>query len=79
MFKKCVKKNKEIEKEKKGGCFLFLFSSIINIARRKCVFKASESLLFSLFIINQYYTPNICYTTKNLFKTIDRLLFSLLS
>ena len=41
--------------------------------------KASERLLFSLFIINQYCTPDVCYTTKNVFKTSDRLLFSLLS
>ena len=59
-----------------GGCFL-VFSSLINIAHRKCVFKACERLLFSLFIINQYCTP-VCYTTKNVFKRIDRLLFSLI-
>ena len=29
--------------------------------------------------MNQYFTPKVYYTTKNLFKTSDRLLFSLLS
>ena len=32
-----------------------------------------------LFIINHYCTLNIFYTTKNMFKTSDRLLFRLLS
>ena len=46
------------------GWFL-AYLSLINIvclqcsAIKKCVFKARERLLFSLFIINQYCTPNI--------------------
>ena len=52
-------------------CF---FSPLINIVCRKCVFKASERLIFSLFIINQYCTPNICYTTKNVFKNLTSCL-----
>ena len=60
-------------------CLLSVFfSSLINIVRRKCVFKARERLLFSLFIIDQYCTPDVCYTTKNAFKTSNGLLFSLL-
>ena len=42
-----------------GGCFLDFFSSLINIALWKYVFKASERLLFSLFIINQDCTTNV--------------------
>ena len=33
------------------------------------MFKANEGLLFSLFIINQYCTPSISYTTKNVQNT----------
>ena len=61
-----------------GVLFSFFFSLLINFVRRKFVSKASERLLFSLFIINQYCTPNACYIPKNGFMTSDRLLFSLL-
>ena len=41
------------------------------------MFRARVRLIFS-FIINQYFTPYVCYTTKNVFKTSNRMLFSLL-
>ena len=37
----------------------FKFSSLTNIVRRKWVFQPSGKLLFSLFIGNQYSTPNV--------------------
>ena len=58
--------------QNKQGLLFSFFSLLINIVCQKCVFKASERLLFSLLIINQYCTPNVCYTTKNLFKTCAR-------
>ena len=36
------------------------------------------NVCFRLFIINQYCTPNGCYTTKNVFKASARLVLSLL-
>ena len=39
--------------------------------------KQVRGYFFSLFIIIQYCTPNIYYATKNVFKTSDRLFFSL--
>ena len=57
---------------------VFFFSLLINSVHRKCVFEASKRLRFSLFIINQHCTPDVCYTTKKVFKTSDKLLFSLL-
>ena len=65
--------------QNKWGLLFSLFLSLVNIVHRKCVFKTGERLLLNLFIINQYCTPNVCYTTKNVYKRIDRLLFSLLS
>ena len=43
----------------------------------KCVFKASERLPFSLFIINQYCMPYVYYE-KSLLKLSGKLLFNLL-
>ena len=55
-----------------GATFSFFCRQPI-LHTEMCV-KASERLLFSLFIINHYCTPNA--STKNLFKIIDRLRFS---
>ena len=45
--------------------------------RETCVFKSSGRLLFSLLIINKYYTPKMLLL-RSLQKLLKRILFKLL-
>ena len=64
LFKTCVQRKQRL---------IFSF-----FHHQSIFFKASDRLLFRLFIINQYCTPNVILP-KSVFKAIGKLLFSLLS
>ena len=60
---------KIVYSKQRGGCFS-VYSSLMSIAQlnvllKKWLFKESGSLLFILFIINQYCTPKMCYCEFN--------------